>query len=156
MDALLVAYSLFCRFCTIFEWIGSFQNEDLENYEAAGLKDTPVEQDGDAPVKEQSRISEEIFQNGEYETSGSGYSFLVKVAIALGVAVTATIISAGFKQPVGSSFGFQRLAEDSSSSVLSATPVGFTFKAFGYRIVLPEYTPGYAPTSACTLEYLIT
>ncbi|XP_059594008.1 uncharacterized protein LOC100261941 isoform X5 [Vitis vinifera] len=122
--------------------IGSFQNEDLENYEAAGLKDTPVEQDGDAPVKEQSRISEEIFQNGEYETSGSGYSFLVKVAIALGVAVTATIISAGFKQPVGSSFGFQRLAEDSSSSVLSATPVGFTFKAFGYRIVLPEYTPG--------------
>ncbi|XP_059594007.1 uncharacterized protein LOC100261941 isoform X3 [Vitis vinifera] len=123
--------------------IGSFQNEDLENYEAAGLKDTPVEQDGDAPVKEQSRISEEIFQNGEYETSGSGYSFLVKVAIALGVAVTATIISAGFKQPVGSSFGFQRLAEDSSSSVLSATPVGFTFKAFGYRIVLPEYTPGW-------------
>lgn len=136
--------------------IGSFQNEDLENYEAAGLKDTPVEQDGDAPVKEQSRISEEIFQNGEYETSGSGYSFLVKVAIALGVAVTATIISAGFKQPVGSSFGFQCLVEDSSSSVLSATPVGFTFKAFGYRIVLPEYTPGYAPTSACTLEYLIT
>ena len=40
--------------------IGSFQNEDLENYEAAGLKDTLVEQDGDAPVKEQGRKRYEV------------------------------------------------------------------------------------------------
>ena len=72
------------------------------------------------------------------------FSFLAKIAIALGIAATITLISIGVKRPVlGSSLGFQFLPESSSSSVMAAQPVGFTFKAFGYRIVLPEYAPGY-------------
>ncbi len=74
-----------------------------------------------------------------------GSSFLAKVAIVLGIAATATVISICLKQPVlGSSLGIQFLAEGSSSSVMAAAPVGFTFKAFGYKVLLPEFAPGYA------------
>lgn len=134
---------------------GSSHHVDLGNYGPAGAQDTPDEQGRDDPVKEEDVISKEIFGNQEYGTSGSSNSFLVKLAVALGVALIATVISAGFKQPFGSSFRIQCLAEGSSSSVLSATPVGFTFKAFGYRIILPEYTPGYALPSS-HVENIIT
>ncbi|KAK7854311.1 hypothetical protein CFP56_032564, partial [Quercus suber] len=44
---------------------------------------------------------------------------------------------------LGPSLGIQFLAEGSSSSVMAAPPVGFTFKTFGYNVVLPEYAPGW-------------
>ncbi len=66
------------------------------------------------------------------------------LAIAVGVAAIITITSIGLKRPsVGSLFGVQCLAEGSTSSAMASTPLGFTFKAFGYRIILPEYAPGY-------------
>ncbi|XP_024030319.1 uncharacterized protein LOC112094207 [Morus notabilis] len=71
-------------------------------------------------------------------------SFLAKIAIVVGIAATITLISIGVKRPVlGSSLGFQFLPESSSSSVMASPPVGFAFKAFGYRILLPEYAPGW-------------
>ncbi|KAF2284508.1 hypothetical protein GH714_025922 [Hevea brasiliensis] len=66
------------------------------------------------------------------------------LAIAVGVAAIITITSIGLKRPsVGSLFGVQCLAEGSTSSAMASTPLGFTFKAFGYRIILPEYAPGW-------------
>lgn len=76
-------------------------------------------------------------------TKGPGNPFLAKLAIALGVAATITILSIYLKQPdQGPSLGIQYLAKDTSSSTLDASNV-FTFKAFGYRVMLPESAPGY-------------
>lgn len=71
-------------------------------------------------------------------------SFLAKIAIALGVAATATLISVGIKgaPAIGSSNGIQIFPDSSSSSVMAAANVGFTIKAFGYSIVLPAFAPG--------------
>ncbi|KAK6940533.1 hypothetical protein RJ641_030064 [Dillenia turbinata] len=112
----------------------SLQHEGAENYGAAGDHD-PVdrkERDGDGGLECQ-----------EHKSSRSGTSFLVVLAIALGIAAIATAVSIGLQQPaLGSSFGVQILA-DSSSAALISSPVGFSFKAFGYRFILPEYTPGW-------------
>ncbi|XP_062118837.1 uncharacterized protein LOC133832517 [Humulus lupulus] len=71
------------------------------------------------------------------------FSFLAKIAIALGIAAIVTIISIGVERPaIGSSLGFQFLSDSSSPSVMAIAHVGFTFKAFGYRIALPEFAPG--------------
>lgn len=72
-------------------------------------------------------------------------SFLAKIAIALGVAATVTLISVGIKgaPAIGSSNGIQIFPDSSSSSVMGAASVGFTIKAFGYSIVLPAFAPGY-------------
>ncbi|XP_030933827.1 uncharacterized protein LOC115959529 isoform X3 [Quercus lobata] len=103
----------------------------MQSYEDARSQDILDEQD---------RLTDEVIGN---ENNGRG-SFLAKVAIVLGIAATATIISICLKWPVlGSSLGIQFLAEGSSSSVMAAPPVGFTFKAFGYNVVLPEYAPGW-------------
>uniref|UniRef100_A0A7N2MN24 VTT domain-containing protein n=1 Tax=Quercus lobata TaxID=97700 RepID=A0A7N2MN24_QUELO len=106
-------------------------NRRMQSYEDARSQDILDEQD---------RLTDEVIGN---ENNGRG-SFLAKVAIVLGIAATATIISICLKWPVlGSSLGIQFLAEGSSSSVMAAPPVGFTFKAFGYNVVLPEYAPGW-------------
>ncbi|KAL4597305.1 hypothetical protein ACB092_12G223800 [Castanea dentata] len=111
--------------------IRSFQQENAESYEDARSQDI---------LDEQNRLTDEVIGN---ENNGRG-SFLAKVAIVLGIAATVTIISICLKWPVlGSSLGIQFLAEGSSSSVMVAPPVGFTFKAFGYNVVLPEYAPGW-------------
>lgn len=76
--------------------------------------------------------------------TGPGNSFLAKLAIALGIAATITLLSIYLKQPgQGPSLGIQYLVKDSSSSsTLDANNV-FTFKAFGYRVMLPQSAPGY-------------
>lgn len=117
--------------------IRSYQHEDTEDYEVKRSKDTPDEQD--------KVIVDELLVNRVNTTSGTGSSFLAKLAIVVGIAATATIILACFKQPnQGTSLGIQYLADGSSSSTLIAPDVGFTFKAFGYKFILPEYAPGYA------------
>lgn len=80
--------------------------------------------------------------NAEISTESS---FLAKIAIALGVAATVTLISVGIKgaPAIGSSNGIQIFPDGSSSSVMAAANVGFTIKAFGYSIVLPAFAPGY-------------
>ncbi|KAK9992768.1 hypothetical protein SO802_022471 [Lithocarpus litseifolius] len=110
--------------------IRSFQQENAESYEDARSQDILDEQD---------KLTDEVIGN---ENNGRR-SFLAKVAIVLGIAATATIISICLKRPVlGSLLGIQFLAEG-SSSVTAAPPVGFTFKAFGYNVVLLEYAPGW-------------
>lgn len=83
----------------------------------------------------------------------SGSSFLAKLGIALGIALTVTVISVGLKRPVlGSSDGLPCLTDASPSSFSAAPANGFSFKAFGYRVLLPEYAPGYAPNSIRKLQ----
>ncbi|MBA0583305.1 hypothetical protein Gorai_014169 [Gossypium raimondii] len=85
---------------------------------------------------------EELPENQNRNTAGRGSSFLAKLAIALGVAAALTVMSFGIKgASFGSLLGVQRLAEVSPSSTMDTT-VGFTFKAFGYKFMLPEYAPG--------------
>ncbi|XVE78086.1 hypothetical protein DITRI_Ditri13aG0115700 [Diplodiscus trichospermus] len=88
------------------------------------------------------RTADEVLENQNGGIAGRGSSFLAKLAIALGVAAALTVISFGLKgASFGSLLGVQRLAEGSSSVMDSS--VGFTFKAFGYRFILPEYAPGW-------------
>ncbi|KAL2932933.1 hypothetical protein RDABS01_016052 [Bienertia sinuspersici] len=114
--------------------IRSFQQED------AGVDDGTSNNDS---VDEGVKANEELLRKPD---SGKGSSLLVKLAIGLGLAVTVTALSIGLKQQnLGSSLGIeiQRLADVSSSSSLVTSSVGFTFNAFGYRIVLPQYAPGW-------------
>lgn len=109
------------------------QQGDGEGFEAIISKDTPDEAD---------MVRNEL-QDKEKNGAIGGRSFLIKLAIALGIAVFGTLISLGAKwSSPGSSLGFQILADDSSSAAMAASPVGFSFKAFGYKILLPEYAPG--------------
>ncbi|KAJ6941722.1 hypothetical protein NC651_007478 [Populus alba x Populus x berolinensis] len=122
----------FCNRGTSTFRIRRFQSKDSRNYEAA--KDTQ----GDLDIP-----SDEAVVNQKNEPASTGSSFLLILAIALGVAAIFTIMSVGLKQSsTGSFFGVQFLAEGSPSPVMAASPIGFTFKAFGYRIILPEYAPG--------------
>ncbi|XP_073263497.1 uncharacterized protein [Populus alba] len=124
----------FCNRGTSTFRIRRFQSKDSRNYEAA--KDTQ----GDLDIP-----SDEAVVNQKNEPTSTGSSFLLILAIALGVAAIFTIMSVGLKQSsTGSFFGVQFLAEGSPSPVMAASPIGFTFKAFGYRIILPEYAPGMA------------
>ncbi|MBA0610234.1 hypothetical protein Godav_011104 [Gossypium davidsonii] len=115
--------------------IRSFQHEDGENIgnvEPMGKLDKGDRTDDD-----------ELPENQNRNTAGRGSSFLAKLAIALGVAAALTVMSFGIKgASFGSLLGVQRLAEVSPSSTMDTT-VGFTFKAFGYKFMLPEYAPGW-------------
>ncbi|MBA0795519.1 hypothetical protein Gohar_006377 [Gossypium harknessii] len=115
--------------------IRSFQHEDGENIgnvEPMGKLDKGDRTDDD-----------ELPENQNRNTAGRGSSFLAKLAIGLGVAAALTVMSFGIKgASFGSLLGVQRLAEVSPSSTMDTT-VGFTFKAFGYKFMLPEYAPGW-------------
>ncbi|XP_065871624.1 uncharacterized protein [Euphorbia lathyris] len=105
--------------------IRSYQRGDAESYEEA-----------DGNLDRQSRPAKDIFRNQRDNTTASGNSFLIILAIAVGVAAV-YMISFGLKQnSLGSFFGVQCLTENAQSSV------GFSFKFFGYRIILPDYAPG--------------
>ena len=91
-------------------------------------------------------VNEGLFTDKKDGFTGKGSSFLAKLAIAVGVAVTITLVSIGLKQQTPDSsigIGIQRLADGSSSSSIAASSAGFTFNAFGYKVVLPEYALGY-------------
>ncbi|XP_065875392.1 uncharacterized protein [Euphorbia lathyris] len=106
--------------------IRSYQRGDAESYEEA-----------DGNLDRQSRPAKDIFRNQRDNSTASGNLFLIILAIAVGVAAVYTI-SFGLKQnSLGSLFGVQCLTENAQSSV------GFSFKFFGYRIILPDYAPGW-------------
>lgn len=123
--------------------IRSYERENAENYEPKEVKDDLAEQDSSADEK---------LEIKKIETSSSQSSFLAKLAIALGIAATITMLSVCLKPTgsIGPSLEVQRLAEGSSSFSM-ASSAGFSFKAFGYKFVLPEYPPGYA---SLLLSYL--
>ncbi|XP_068320989.1 uncharacterized protein [Pyrus communis] len=116
--------------------IRSFSDEDAGNNEVEISKDILDGEDG---------ISDELLGNVMNTEISTESSFLAKIAIALGVAATVTLISVGIKgaPAIGSSNGIQIFPDSSSSSVMAAANVGFTIKAFGYSIVLPAFAPGW-------------
>lgn len=96
-------------------------------------------------IERQNEIPEDIVGGQETATPVARSSFLAKLAIGLGIAVTITLLSIGLKQPSQEySHGIQFLVDDPSSFTFPAPSAGFTFKAFGYRVVLPEYAPGHS------------
>ncbi|CAN6545124.1 unnamed protein product [Malus baccata var. baccata] len=116
--------------------IRSFSEEDAGNNEVEISKDILDGEDG---------ISDELLGNVVNTEISTESSFLAKIAIALGVAATVTLISVGIKgaPAIGSSNGIQIFPDSSSSSVMAAANVSFTIKAFGYSIVLPAFAPGW-------------
>ncbi|XP_021763461.1 uncharacterized protein LOC110728126 [Chenopodium quinoa] len=115
--------------------VRSFQPEDTGVNDAATTGNS---------LNEGVKLNEEVFKG--QQDSGKGSSFLAKLAIGLGVVATITFLSIGFKQQnLGTSLGIeiQRLSDISTSSSLAASSVGFSFKAFGYRVLLPKYAPGW-------------
>lgn len=111
----------------------SFQEGDGEVFETIGSEDT---------LDELNRLENKIHRIKKEGPDNGGSSFLVILVIALGLAAIITVISVSIEQStLGTSLGFKILAEDSVS--LASPPVGFSFKAFGYKVFLPEYAPGY-------------
>ncbi|KAF3329528.1 hypothetical protein FCM35_KLT04859 [Carex littledalei] len=84
----------------------------------------------------------EMLDSLEVKSSSAGSSFLAKLAVAIGVAATVTLVSVYMRQPSSSltesPLSFPRFLDASSES-----PVGFTLTLFGKKIILPERTPGW-------------
>ncbi|OVA00060.1 hypothetical protein BVC80_1697g24 [Macleaya cordata] len=114
--------------------VSCFQPQDLAHSDSSSSGNTPNQGDS---------VGDEMLKDLKIETSSPGSSFLAKLALALGVAATVTLISVGFKwptqgSPLGLPFGF-----DGSSTSASIPTLGFSFKVFGYQVVLPQYAPGW-------------
>lgn len=78
------------------------------------------------------------------KNAGGGSSFLSNLGILLGIAAVVTLVLIGIKPPnLGTSTGIQFLQDGAASTLVSPT-AAFSFRAFGYTVVLPEYAPGYA------------
>ncbi|KAM0071248.1 putative SNARE associated golgi family protein [Helianthus debilis subsp. tardiflorus] len=80
-----------------------------------------------------------ILGSQEAKTTGTKSALLAQLAILLGIAATVTLLSICLKQ--GPTSGIQILAKGASTSAVPS--LGFSFNAFGYKIILPEYTPGW-------------
>lgn len=115
--------------------IKTFQLVRAKSYEAGQSEDAE---------ETMHKSSNNLPGSPEGKTVRTGSSFLAKLAIALGIAATITFLSIGLKQPnQGSNFGIQYLVDGSSSSTITTPASGFSFKTFGYRVMLPEYAPGW-------------
>ncbi|XP_061353509.1 uncharacterized protein LOC133298260 [Gastrolobium bilobum] len=114
--------------------IRCFKQEGEENDEALKSKDIQDKQD---------IFNNEVQINGKDGNNKVEISFPAMIAIALGVAVIATLASIGQQPILGSRFGMQILSEGSSPSAVAPATAGFTVKAFGFRATLPEYAPGW-------------
>lgn len=94
------------------------------------------------PPSEGNEAANEIFDGWEAKGSNLGISFLAKLAIALGIAATTTLGSIYLKWfSSGSSFSLPLYIASSSQS--GAASVGFTFTFFRYKVIIPEFTPGW-------------
>ncbi|XP_066329687.1 uncharacterized protein [Miscanthus floridulus] len=87
----------------------------------------------------------EVIDTVEVESSTPGASsLLAKVAVAIGIAATATVISLVMKEPSsGPSFSLPQIVDASTQSDAAAATIGYTFSLFGKKVIIPEYTPGY-------------
>jgi len=108
------------------------KHEGEENYEALKSKDISDTQD---------RI--EVQTNGKEGHNKTEIPFLAMIAIALGIAALATIASIRQQPILGSPSGLQILSEGSSSSAIAPVAAGFTFKVFGFSVIIPQCAPGY-------------
>ncbi|KAL4571910.1 hypothetical protein LXL04_018677 [Taraxacum kok-saghyz] len=115
--------------------IKSFRGEDAECTDTANYINNSKGQDETADV---------IIESQPNKTTGTRSKLLAQLAILLGIAATITILSICLKQPnQGPTSGIQILSGGSSSSTSAVSTVGFSINAFGYKIILPEYTPGW-------------
>ncbi|KAI3450863.1 hypothetical protein Pfo_007528 [Paulownia fortunei] len=115
--------------------IKSFQHDNAESSDTAKSEVFP---------EDQNRASDIPIGSLENKAAGNGSSFLSKLGILLGIAAVITLVSVGVKPPsLGTSIGIQCLLDGSSSSTLAAPTGAFSFQALGYRVVLPEYAPGW-------------
>ncbi|KAJ9548054.1 hypothetical protein OSB04_020597 [Centaurea solstitialis] len=115
--------------------IRSFQRDDAEYTDASRYIDNSERRD---------EATDAILGSQENKTTGTSSSLMAQLAILLGIAATITLLSICLKQPNQESFtGIQILAGGASSSTSAVPSVGFSFNAFGYRVILPEYTPGW-------------
>ncbi|KZV22970.1 hypothetical protein F511_33803 [Dorcoceras hygrometricum] len=115
--------------------IKSFQDDGAKSFEPSKSEIGP---------EDQNRASDICFGNLENETTNNGGSLLPKLGLVVGVAAVITLLAVCLKQPKqGSSVGIQNLIDSSSASALAAPAGAFSFQIFGYRIILPEYAPGW-------------
>ncbi|XP_073014897.1 uncharacterized protein [Primulina eburnea] len=115
--------------------IKSFQDDGAKSFE-------PTK--SEVGQEDQNRASDFGFGNLENKTTSNGGSLLSKLGLVLGVAAVITLIAVCLKQPkLGSSVGIQYVVDGSSASALAAPAGAFSFQIFGYRIILPEYAPGW-------------
>ncbi|XP_076894301.1 uncharacterized protein LOC143546532 [Bidens hawaiensis] len=111
----------------------SFKQEDEEHSDTSSDIDNSERRD---------EVADVILGSTDTKTTDTRSSFLAVLAILLGIAVTVTLLSICLKQPSqGPISGIQILAKGASTS--SIPDVGFSFNAFGYKVILPEYTPGW-------------
>uniref|UniRef100_J3LAC8 Uncharacterized protein n=1 Tax=Oryza brachyantha TaxID=4533 RepID=J3LAC8_ORYBR len=81
----------------------------------------------------------------EVRSGSPAASFLAKVALAVGGAATATVVSLFImKQPSssGPSFSLPQIVDASAAPDAAAT-MGYTFSLFGKKVIIPEFTPGW-------------
>ncbi|XP_076916398.1 uncharacterized protein LOC143576095 [Bidens hawaiensis] len=111
----------------------SFKQEDEEHSDTASDIDNSERRD---------EVADVILGSTEIKTTDTRSSMLALLAILLGIAATVTLLTICLKQPNQEpTFGIQILA--SGASTPSIPTVGFSFNAFGYKVILPEYTPGW-------------
>ncbi|KAL8143864.1 hypothetical protein V2J09_016896 [Rumex salicifolius] len=116
--------------------IGCFQRGDAEDLTATNSTDSSQEHPD--------QLSDLVLGAQEEKFTGTSGSFLAKLGIAVALAITVTVASINFKRTdLGSPLGVQYIADGSSSAMAASSPLGFTFQAFGYKVILPEYAPGW-------------
>ncbi|GFP96112.1 hypothetical protein PHJA_001755300 [Phtheirospermum japonicum] len=113
----------------------------LSNFRFKSSQDDSVS-NPDLIPEDQNSVSDFItIKSIENKPAGNESLFLSKLGILLGIAAVITLISAGVNQTSpGTSTGIQFLLD---GSTLSAPTNSFSFRAFGYRVLLPEYAPGW-------------
>ncbi|XP_027093498.2 uncharacterized protein LOC113755741 isoform X3 [Coffea eugenioides] len=112
-----------------------FKHQGPESDESSTSKDKP---------EGQHKAADDVMQSLKGKAASGEISFLSKLVVLLAVALAITVLSIGFRQPNQRSLlGIQHLVDSSSAPALSTHAVGFSFRAFGYRIILPEYAPGW-------------
>lgn len=95
--------------------------------------------------EDENRASDIAIGSLENKIADDKSSLLSKLGILLGIAAVITLVSVGLKPPsLGTSTGIEYVLDGSSSSTLAGPAGAFSFRAFGYKVVLPEYAPGYA------------
>lgn len=115
--------------------IKCFQHNSAESSEASNSQSIP---------EDSSRASDIVLGSFDNHTGGNGSSFLAKLGIVLGIAALITLVSVNLRLPNQGTFpGIQCLQDGSSSSNLASSAAAFSFRAFGYKVVLPEHAPGY-------------
>jgi len=94
----------------------------------------------------------EVIDAVEVESATPGASLLAKMAVAIGIAATATVISLVMKEPSsGPSFSLPQIVDASTQSDTAAATIGYTFSLFGKKVIIPEYTPGYVNLAMCII-----